>query len=90
MYVVEDTTLGIQEVRTFPKFCTNTLAVIFINLTSLHTFLLVRRLGGTAWQIWRVAMVKHVRIICRYGETAACLVSADKYTGEKVVIGLGR
>ena len=47
MDVVEDTTLGIEGVATFSKFCKDTLAVIFINVTSLHTFLLVRRLAGT-------------------------------------------
>ena len=68
MDVVEDLTLGIDGVGTFYKFFTDKLAVIFINFTSVHTFLLVRRLAGTAGQIWRVAMVKHVRNICRYGE----------------------
>ena len=68
MGVVADITLGVEEVEQFTKFCTYTLTVIFINFTSLHTFLLVRRLVGTASDIWRVAMVKGVRNICRYGE----------------------
>jgi hypothetical protein len=46
--VVEDITHDIEGVDIFSKFCTDTRAVIFINSASLHTFLLVRRLGGTA------------------------------------------
>ena len=48
MGVVEDIHLCIEEVGKFYKFCTDTLAVIFIKFTYLHTFLLVRRLAGTA------------------------------------------
>ena len=48
MDVVEDITLGIEEVGTFSKLCIDTLAVTFVNFTSLHIFLIVRRLPGTA------------------------------------------
>ena len=48
MDVVEDITLGIEQVGKLSKLCTDTLAVIFINFTSLRTFLLVWGLAGTA------------------------------------------
>ena len=46
MDVVED--IGIEGVGTCSQFCTDMLAVILINFTAAHTFLLVRRLAGTA------------------------------------------
>ena len=50
MDVIEDIPLGIEGMGTLPKFYTDTLAVIFINVTSMHNILFVRRLAGSAWQ----------------------------------------
>ena len=48
MDVVEYIIHGIEGVGTLSKVCNDTLVIMFINFTYLHTLLLVRRLAGTA------------------------------------------